>query len=210
MTPDPRHRLDLPGMRLVAGRFGLGDAMILVAATAVGLAATRALVVQGGWHNLTMQLGPARVMVLGGPPWAEWTAEAIHLNGAILAMLATPTAVAWTLAVLALGLRAPRPGRRKLARRPGLVAGLAILPTLVAWGAFALGVWLVRGSFVDKVPMVMAAPMGLSVLAAWLPLILGRRWRPEPTWTDRLGRLLGIYWIASGLILLGLFSIWGL
>ena len=33
---------------------------------------------------------------------------------------------------------------------------------------------------------------------SWLTLSLNRRWRPEPTWLDRLGRALGLYWIACG------------
>src|SRR5262249_55025534 len=36
----------------------------------------------------------------------------------------------------------------------------------------------------------------LGVVALWWILILGRRWRGAPDWTDRLGRALGAAWIA--------------
>jgi hypothetical protein len=38
-----------------------------------------------------------------------------------------------------------------------------------------------------------------AVMAAWAALILGRRWRAEPTWIDRAGRCCGFYWIALAL-----------
>jgi hypothetical protein len=37
---------------------------------------------------------------------------------------------------------------------------------------------------------------GFSVAVAWLTLTLGGRWRPEPSWIDRMGRVLGFYFIA--------------
>jgi hypothetical protein len=38
---------------------------------------------------------------------------------------------------------------------------------------------------------------GLVVAGAWLALILARAWRPEPSWSDRAGRMLGVFWIVS-------------
>jgi hypothetical protein len=38
---------------------------------------------------------------------------------------------------------------------------------------------------------------GLVVGGAWLALILARAWRPEPTWIDRAGRIVGVIWIVS-------------
>ncbi len=39
------------------------------------------------------------------------------------------------------------------------------------------------------------AEVGFAVAASWLVLIVGRRWRPEPSWIDRCGRAVGAYWI---------------
>jgi hypothetical protein len=35
-----------------------------------------------------------------------------------------------------------------------------------------------------------------AIAAAWLILALSGRWRPERTWIDRLGCLIGLAWIA--------------
>jgi hypothetical protein len=45
----------------------------------------------------------------------------------------------------------------------------------------------------------MFAPIGLAVAVAWIFQALAGRWRPAPDWSDRIGRILGIYWIAVGL-----------
>jgi hypothetical protein len=40
--------------------------------------------------------------------------------------------------------------------------------------------------------------VGLAVLASWMTLVLGRRWRPDPGWVDRLGRAVGVFWVVTG------------
>jgi hypothetical protein len=39
--------------------------------------------------------------------------------------------------------------------------------------------------------------IGCAVAAAWIVQATGGRWRSEPSWIDRMGRILGIYWIAT-------------
>lgn len=41
-----------------------------------------------------------------------------------------------------------------------------------------------------------SSPCGYTVAAIWMLLALSGRWRPERSWIDRLGRLLGVAWIA--------------
>ena len=48
--------------------------------------------------------------------------------------------------------------------------------------------------FVDVWLLVPVAP-GLTVLGAWMALIVGGRWRSDPSWVDRLGRFLGVFWV---------------
>ncbi|WP_435021222.1 hypothetical protein TA3x_002256 [Tundrisphaera sp. TA3] len=38
--------------------------------------------------------------------------------------------------------------------------------------------------------------IGIAVAALWAFLFLTGQWRPRPAWDDRLGRALGIFWIA--------------
>jgi hypothetical protein len=39
---------------------------------------------------------------------------------------------------------------------------------------------------------------GLSVLVSWVTLLIGRQWRAEPRWADRVGRAAGFCWIVAG------------
>ena len=45
-----------------------------------------------------------------------------------------------------------------------------------------------------------ASPCGPAVAAVWTVLALSGRWRPEGSWIDRLGRLLGATWILISLL----------
>jgi hypothetical protein len=40
---------------------------------------------------------------------------------------------------------------------------------------------------------------GVVVAGAWLTLRLAGAWRPEPTWVDRAGRALGVFWLVAAL-----------
>jgi hypothetical protein len=42
-------------------------------------------------------------------------------------------------------------------------------------------------------------PPAIAVGSVWAVLALDRRWRPEPRWLDRLGRIVGVYWLADAL-----------
>ncbi len=169
------------------------DALILALATA--------LAVPGWWWVWRWYPGPGKdladAIALGLAGWP--TREA----GFLLMCCSVPVAAAWTVALIPLRLRRPRPPRRRLAGQPGLAA------TVGAGGSLAIsGLWIaaVRAAggeaiFEDNdvaLWQVVAAPglAGAAVLGSWIALILGRRWRAEASWIDRLGRLLGCYWIA--------------
>jgi hypothetical protein len=64
---------------------------------------------------------------------------------------------------------------------------------------FMARIWADGIGFLDMVPLIPAlnAP---AILAAWLTLILRRRWCPEPSWLDRMGRLLAILWLILGIV----------
>jgi hypothetical protein len=42
---------------------------------------------------------------------------------------------------------------------------------------------------------IIESRIGPAVLAAWAALRLGGRWRSEPNWIDRAGRILGAFWV---------------
>jgi hypothetical protein len=186
-----RRRLERPG---VARRFGLLDAMILVAATAAPLSLARSalsLEHAGLWQKLLV-MTPA---LLGG----------------------------WTVALLAIRLRSPRPTLRRLLRQPGAAASLAAVSTIAVCLLFVGIALLVRflrfqshASAIRQMnrvigtsrPVLFDWPMqvigtlsecmtlvGPAVLGAWVVLALGGRRRPERGLIDGLGRLVGVAWI---------------
>jgi hypothetical protein len=175
--------------------FTVRDALILIGALAVGLALTRA--------------------ALAGRPLdrTHW----VH-SVAVGLTAASPCAGAMSLALLALRLVRPRPGLRRLARQPGLVACavFAVDSILVALFAmtnrtggrffFADAMWILHGQWVLRTNYFWPQA-GSAVGGAWIALALGGRWKAEPSWIDRAGRALGVYWIATYLFLWS-FAFW--
>lgn len=192
-------------------RFLLSDAIVLVLATAVGLAVVRPYYATMKLLDWAPPIGPA-------PPFNGWIKG---LWGCLV--LAAPLAMAWTLAILALRLRRPRDRWRRLVRQPGLVAGL-MAALVLAWrlAGFATmcarlidrphlniltvkslglgGTWggwppdhllFETDHFLDTM-----ATIGVAVASAWLLLLATGRWSPERSWIDRAGRALGGFWIA--------------
>lgn len=118
------------------------------------------------------------------------------------AMIADPLLMGWTLAWCVLRIRGPRPRWRRLVRQPGFVVGLT---TILAWfvgGGVAIRWWLdvhhIVPEWLDVMIVQMATAMmlgGFGVFFSWTGLVLEGRWRPERSWVDRLGRILGVGWI---------------
>ena len=92
-----------------------------------------------------------------------------------------------TTVFLLMRVRRPRPPIRALLRQPGTVAGLA-----VTFGLILVAGWmhfLFFGRLIDGTVTPIA--VGGTVALAWTCLALVRRWEAEPSWVDRMGRLLG-------------------
>jgi len=184
--------------KLARRKFGLLDAIVLVLATAAAMAATR-----HWWPDYFEVFRP------GGEAYKENVVNLMYRVRYLLYSIAYFFA-SWTLAYLFLRLRRPRPTVRLLTRQPGMVAcstaaiilslrlvNLAIIFIVyVVWvrAEPALG-WL-SWWFQDagELPLI-PSEMGCGVAAAWIIQAVGGRWRPEPSWIDRMGRVLGMFWI---------------
>jgi hypothetical protein len=181
--------------------FTLLDAMVLVAATAIGLAAARGLH-KPIWSMTSMSVESGLY-------------SAISLAVARWIVIALPMAWAWTITLSLLGLRGFQTGRRAPLILPGSAACgaatiamaieminlLAVLSAIVIWGGMSrprMG-WLIAELIVE-IDMPGVATPGLAVTIAWVALAVSRRWQPEPSWIDRAGRLMGWGWI--GLMIL--------
>jgi hypothetical protein len=164
--------------------FTLLDAIVLVAATAAGFAWVRS-----GWDFETFE----------GPK--DWL-------GAVREMLA-PLLMTWTVAVVVLRLFPPRPRLRRLALQPGAAACGSVILTF-AMESLRYFVWAFAGR--RGIPWHLFQNGGglgrelcdnafnggsyhCQVAAVWGLLLLSRRCRPEPSWIDRVGRVIGLIWI---------------
>jgi hypothetical protein len=98
--------------------------------------------------------------------------------------------IALSLAQLLMRLCYPRPGWQTLLRQPGFLGMCA------ASIGFCIDKGWVRFLRFESVqfPFVTA----LAVLIAWAELLGLRRSMAEPSWIDRLGRIVGIGWIVAG------------
>lgn len=172
-----------------ARRLTLAEAMATIAATATGLAASRYF-----------------------PPWVYdhpmltadqnkffyWT---ISLELWLTVLL--PCLLMWTFTSFALHRRQGR--WRRMFRRPGIAASTTTILVLAAVSSNAGLSELSHssGDFLNysfKVLVTLANVNGLAVGALWMVLLLGGLWCPTLGPGDRLGRLLGWFWIALSAI----------
>jgi len=185
-------------------KFATADLMILVAGFAAGIAWTQASLDDPnatlGEDLETATAIPWRLLL---EPWIE---------------APTPIMASIGAALLVCRLRPPRPSLRRLARQPGAVAlacmGLMLTTEgvllLLGWALQTLLDWASPRRFLPNFFPVFPPKswtlahqyheVGMAIASCWLALYLSGRWKPEPTWLDRLGRFLGIYWIVLHLL----------
>jgi hypothetical protein len=179
-------------MVVMAYRVKLADALILIAATAIGFAWF------GYFNRLNFEYDNGHL-----PLWFHNVVVFVWLMRALPHLLAPVT-----FSLLILSLRRPRPRLRRLSSQPGTVAAAAVL--------LAVGVDLVnalfeemflnsKGSF-DPLPrgsllaaeyVISGGYESLSVCVAWLLLAASGRWRRGSDWTDFLGIALGVFWLVA-------------
>ena len=90
------------------------------------------------------------------------------------------------------GVAAPLP---QPAQSPGIFPSLPTSPTVPSsyWPSW----YIIRAIHIHMIQHGYAAA---GVAGAWLVLLLAGWWRPEPSWIDRSGRVLGFLWIVPYLI----------
>jgi hypothetical protein len=163
-------------------RFTLLDAMVLVAATAVGLAWARA--------NRASMAALIAWQALPGRPTASFSLS-IRLPNNVLPFLAV-----WTVALLAVRLGRPSPRYRRLVRRPGFAACYAVVLGLVIVAVEVIPNWAVTPTC--YLTTQAGSPPATVLAGAWLTLALGGGWRRDRRrdWIEIAGRALGAGWLA--------------
>jgi hypothetical protein len=183
-------------------RFTLIDAMIFIAASAPGFLHLK--------HCIDDP-------ILGANSQIGANSQKLGVNLMILyhyINFIIPFMLMMTIAVLIIRLRKPRPPCRRIFRQPGTMACfgaiavvlLEAVGSLIAYGMLAFdssdgSFWAVAQEITDWAWMgerywEIPPRIGHVVGILWLVSILSRRWYPEPSWIDRLGRILGGFWIA--------------
>ena len=163
-------------------RFHLSDLMAIVGAVAAGAAWTRMLdpdlmtTLMSSWSHPTRQS----------------SIELINLTCPLVSTL--------SMTILVLRLRRPRPRRLKLARQPGFIACSVAVAHLVAGGILILAInfhknILKHHSSIEDLWEILWIGIGFATAGAWVCLGLVCGWRPEPSWIDRTGRALGLFWL---------------
>lgn len=183
----------------------LADGMILIAASGIGLAVFQLIL-------RTILGGNYRLENLATAPPGGWTTGQVIVRAVQWIGPTLPFVASWTCTLPILRMRPPRPSVRRCLRQPGMVACLAALIGL-GWAAIGLAETLT----VDRLTSDALAPtplrwlfhflleelfayVGLAVAASWIVLALAGRWRPAVDWIDRFGRVLGGFWIFTGLV----------
>jgi hypothetical protein len=175
----------------------LADAMMLVAATAIGAAIIR----DNRWNPTTVLTHMGAIRLPEYQPWAKgWIKVGASQLGRNLNVLL----LAWTIAVLLMtAVRNPR-SYRDHACRPGFAACLAVATVLIISPIAAIvkhffdrPLWSVRfnRTLLCNFLQYWSVPMSCGVLTVWACLWLTGNWRRDETYLDQLGRLLGTAWI---------------
>ncbi len=140
--------------------------------------------------------------------WATWEVVA---TGTDISSFLLPLVGPWTILLILLRLRAPRPGWRRIWSQPGMAACIAAL-----FGWLWSGVGLLLAVDLDRVARSRRVLTldewvqkylgeevfmycGLAVASVWFMQYFSGRWRRSADWIDRMGRVLGALWILIGM-----------
>jgi hypothetical protein len=186
--------------------FGLRDMMLIVAAAAIGMVATRY-----EWEQISGR-------------WWYKNVRPYEQCQTIL-MFLSPYIALWTVSLLIMRLIPPRPTLKRIGRQPGTVAAVAacaVLILIAGWLALTTyaGIlmystmgyeypsgrgmgsgFLVHGNRIGSAIVAYGDRIAVAVAGAWIALAASGRWRPERSWIDQLGRAVGWVWIVFGVLL---------
>jgi hypothetical protein len=169
-------------------RFTVIDAMLLIASAALSLVLIRGYLAS-----------PSVRFSLSSVPSDQTVASLWRLATIISGVLA-PLAVSLSLGLLILRLKAPRPALRRVFRQPGMIACSAAVTatTVVVVKVLCIAYFMNRMPNLQFLWLRRLSWNGEVVVVAWILLWLSGRWRSEAGWIDRAGRVLGTYWVISG------------
>jgi hypothetical protein len=207
MTSEFAARPDSAAEPARARKFSVSDAMLLTAGAALAIWGGSKLVVNMADQCIEFCrtiMAYDSALYLAHPEFWRQRLE-VHWSTALWYgfQVIDVLLLSMTPALLLVRLRRPRPPIRRLLRQPGAVATLA-----VTFGYFWVFGWMDRlrhGRL--SLPCGIAVAVGGTVAIAWALLALSRQWHSEPSWIDRMGRLVGAAAIGVGLFAFTKFGI---
>jgi hypothetical protein len=169
--------------------FTVFDAIVLVGAVAVPLPAIREAFRLAKMFN-----------------WMKIDGKDYLIN--FVAFTGSSFLAAFTIALVLLAFRRPKPTIRRVLMQPGLVACIAATAGMGYNAILALSrahfhyhplnlsvstsLW---SDWIVYQQGIASAGGGSTVLGAWLVLAISRTWAAQSNWLDRAGRILGFCWI---------------
>ena len=136
-------------IELIGRRFRLLDAMILVAATAVGCVLTRCVTLRTdgmiSWSSLGTSWESFRLIRANNPSSIAAGGYFLTEAGFNLIALLIPILATWTLAFVPMRLTGPRPRLRRLMSQPGMIVACSLVLAILFAGSQALVAVVARG-----------------------------------------------------------------
>jgi len=162
-------------------RFTIADGMILIAAMALSL----------------IKVGSPRSAFV---PYLEFALAKLSWAGLV-----------FSVALILIRIRSPRPCRDDLWRQPGWIACIAImisLTTMLLQFALEDATTAKRayvgytgwGANIDESIEIFRCFALVALGVSWTILGASGRWKAEPSWVDRAGRLIGVFWIVLSVL----------
>lgn len=186
-------------------KMNLLDAIALVSSAAVGL----------GLFELahrTLFKGQIWLADLGIPDIQTWSTTQALVTCSDITAYMVPVVAPWTLVLILLRMRPPRPIWPRIWRQPGMAACLAAIFAWL-WTVVALLLTMNAGYVAKSQRSITPEDwahqylgeevfmyIGLAVAATWLVQYLSGRWRRPADWIDVMGRAVGVVWIVIGLV----------
>jgi hypothetical protein len=178
----------------ISRKFRLSDALVLIAATAIGLLQIRYAKDLFGIRDMfgIYHDDPA--------PWYTDWKEAILWRGVMATLV--PCALMWSLSILSvLLLRGPL--ERRFFSQPGMLSFVttALVFTVVTSNTILASEWRDPNRSISRmiyfnINFPISEMNGLAIGAVWLARGISGRWRRSSDGYELSGRILGIFWIA--------------
>jgi len=181
------------------------DAILMVGSAAVGLGLFELA------HRTPFK-GWIWIADRGFPDLQNWSTMEALVTCSEITVFLMPVVAPWTCLRILPRMRSRRPSWRRICRQPGMAACLV---AVFAWlWTFVVLLLAMNAGHVARARRVITPAdwaqkylsdevfmyVGLAVASAWVVQYMSGRWRRPADWIDAMGCVVGVLWIAIGLV----------